>query len=122
MSARSAGSAPRGSDAPPGRARALDGSPRWPDLDVLSVPVAIALGISAQLAILRRPEHPLGIWLYAGALSVLVLGSLRRGHAAATAPGVGSRIETIAMGALLLVAVVLRLVLITTHPGIFGDE
>ncbi len=69
-----------------------------------------------------HPGSDLGVWLYGVAILVLVLGSLgtRAPAPRAAAPDAGG--DAIPVLILVLAAAALRLVLLTTHPGIFGDE
>jgi 4-amino-4-deoxy-L-arabinose transferase-like glycosyltransferase len=88
----------------------------------LSAPLAIAIAISAQLAVLRHPEASTGIWIYAAAIAVLLSGSRGASESGWPAAPAGERADLIATALLLVVAAVLRLALLSEHPGVFGDE
>lgn len=71
---------------------------------------------------IRHPEANAGLWLYAAAIAILVLGSL--GTRVASPPATAKVVRGDAIPTLILVAAAaaLRLTLLTEHPGVFGDE
>ena len=88
-------------------------------VDAFLGPLAIALGLAAQIAVLRNPLGSAGTWLYAAAIAVVAVAALTdRGEE----KGARWRHGALATGLLVAFAVALRLALLTQHPGIFGDE
>ncbi len=94
----------------------------WFVREAISGPLAIVLAIAGQLLVIRRPESTAGIWLYAVAIAVLLVGSLEARAADSTSAAERTRSDWIPTLILVLVAAALRLTLLTEHPGIFGDE
>ena len=92
------------------------------DAGVLSGPAAIAVAIVAQLTLIRRPEADIGLWLYLAAIAILILGSLGVRASPFPEPAGRDRADTMSTLVLVFAALLLRLVLLTQHPGIFGDE
>jgi 4-amino-4-deoxy-L-arabinose transferase-like glycosyltransferase len=88
----------------------------------LSGPLAIALAIAAQLVVLRRPEASAGLWLYAVAIAVLLSGGTDEDDRACPQDPFRLRDDALPLAVLLVAAAALRLILITRHPGLFGDE
>jgi 4-amino-4-deoxy-L-arabinose transferase-like glycosyltransferase len=95
------------------------GSLTW---GALSGPVAIALALVGQLVVLRSPAANTGLWLYAVAIGVLLLGSCGERDRESPPARDGGRRDAILTVILVLTAAALRLVLLTQHPGVFGDE
>jgi 4-amino-4-deoxy-L-arabinose transferase-like glycosyltransferase len=83
---------------------------------------AIGLGIAAQMLICGDQTNAAGGWLYVLAIAILLFGSIGERLDAATAANVDAGTDQIITLILLLVAAALRLVLLTEHPGVFGDE